>query len=111
MAVIPLEKGGREAVTHWEIIERLGNYTLMRFLLETGRTHQIRVHSTHLGHPLVGDQMYGSGGSLKVNLSGQALHAYKLTLQHPILNTTLEAIAALPQEFTKLLQILRKRSS
>lgn len=111
MAVIPLEKGGREAVTHWEIIERLGNYTLMRFLLETGRTHQIRVHSTHLGHPLVGDQMYGSGSSLKVNLTGQALHAYKLTLQHPILNTTIEAIAPLPQEFTKLLQILRKRSS
>ena len=109
MAVIPIEKGGREAVTEWEVIERLGNYTLMRFLLQTGRTHQIRVHSTHLGYPLVGDLTYGSGGSLKVNLTGQALHAYKLTLQHPVFNTTIEAIAPLPQEFTKLLKILRKR--
>ncbi|VEP11985.1 putative enzyme [Hyella patelloides LEGE 07179] len=109
MAIIPVEKGGREAVTHWEVIERLGNYTLMRFLLETGRTHQIRVHSTHLGYPLVGDKLYGSGGSLKVNLSGQALHAYKLTLQHPISDRTLEAIAQLPEEFTKLLRVLRNR--
>lgn len=109
MAIIPTEKGGREAVTHWEVIERLSNYTLMRFLLETGRTHQIRVHSTYLGYPLVGDRMYGSGSSLKVNLSGQVLHAYKLTLQHPIFDNTIEAIAPLPQEFTKLLRILRKR--
>lgn len=109
MAIIPVEKGGRDAVTHWEVIARLGNYTQMRFLLETGRTHQIRVHSTHLGYPLVGDRVYGSRGSLKVNLSGQVLHAYKLTLQHPILNTTIEAIAPLPEEFTKLLRILRNR--
>ena len=109
MAVIPVEKGGREAVTEWEVIERLGNYTLMRFLLQTGRTHQIRVHSTHLGYPIVGDSMYGSGGSLKVNLTGQALHAYKLTLQHPVFNNIIEAIAPLPQEFSKLLKILRNR--
>ena len=109
MAVIPIEKGGKEAVTHWEVIERLGNYTLMKYLLETGRTHQIRVHSTHLGYPLVGDKLYGSGGSLKVNLSGQALHAYQLTLQHPISNHTIKAIAPLPEDFTKLLRILRNR--
>ena len=109
MAVIPVEKGGREAVTEWEVIERLGNYTLMRFLLQTGRTHQIRVHSTYLGYPLVGDLTYGSGGSLKVNLTGQALHAYKLTLQHPVSNNIIEAIAPLPPEFTKLLKNLRKR--
>lgn len=109
MAVIPVENGGREAVTHWEIIERLGNYTLMRYLLETGRTHQIRVHSTYMGHPLVGDQTYGSGGSLKVNLSGQALHAYKLTLKHPISGSIIEAIATLPLEFTKLLKVLRNK--
>ena len=109
MAVIPVEKGGRKAVTYWEVIERLGNYTLMQFRLQTGRTHQIRVHSTHLGHPLVGDLKYGSGGPLKVNLTGQALHARKLTLQHPVLNTTIEAIAPLPREFTKLLKILRNR--
>ena len=109
MAVVSTEKGGREAVTHWEVIERLGNYTLMRYLLETGRTHQIRVHSTYIGHPLLGDKVYGSGGSLKVNLSGQALHAYKLTLKHPVSDNIIEAIAPLPQEFLKVLQVLRTR--
>ena len=111
MAVIPVEKGGRESVTYWEVIERLGNYTLMRYLLETGRTHQIRVHSTYLGHPLVGDKVYGSGGSLKVNLSGQALHAYKLTLEHPISGNIIEAIAPLPPELTKLLKVLRNKQN
>ena len=109
MAITPVERGGREAVTHWEVIERLGNHTLMRFLLETGRTHQIRVHSTFLGYSIVGDRTYGSGGSLKVNLTGQALHAYKLTLQHPVTESLIEAIAPLPAEFTKLLRILRQR--
>ncbi|MGF1540056.1 MAG: RluA family pseudouridine synthase [Pleurocapsa sp.] len=108
-AVIPIEKGGREAVTHWKILERLGNYTLMEFLLETGRTHQIRVHCSHTGHPLVGDTLYSSNRSLKVNLCGQALHARKLSLQHPVSGALIEAIAPLPAEFMKLLQILRKR--
>lgn len=109
MAVVPPEKGGREAVTHWKIVERLGNYTLMEFLLETGRTHQIRVHCSHTGHPIVGDPLYSSGRSLKVNLSGQALHARKLTLQHPVSEKIIEAIAPLPAEFTKLLRLLRQR--
>ena len=109
MAVIPVEKGGRNAITHWEIQERLGNYTLMQFLLETGRTHQIRVHSSYLGHPLVGDKVYGSNRSIGVNLSGQALHARKLTLIHPITETVIEAIAPFPDEFIKLLSVLRKR--
>jgi len=109
MAIILPEKGGREAITHWEVIERFGNHTLMRFLLETGRTHQIRVHSTHLGYPLVGDQLYGSGGSLKVNLAGQALHAYKLTLQHPQTSQLIEAIAPLPPEFSKLIRVIKNR--
>ena len=107
MAVIPVDKGGREAITHWSIVERLGNYTLMQFLLETGRTHQIRVHSTHMGHPIIGDKLYGSGGSVRVNLSGQALHARKLTIEHPISGKTIEAIAPLPDEFNKLLRVLR----
>ena len=107
MAVIPIEKGGREAITHWSILERLGNYTLMQFLLETGRTHQIRVHCTHTGHPIVGDMLYGSGGSVRVNLSGQALHARKLTIEHPVSGTIIEAIAPLPDEFIKLLRVLR----
>lgn len=111
MAVVPLEKGGRRAVTHWQIEERLGNYTLVRFQLETGRTHQIRVHSAQMGHPIVGDPVYGSGRSVGVNLPGQALHAWKLKLQHPITRNWIEAIAPLPSTFVTLLNVLRRRQS
>jgi 23S rRNA pseudouridine1911/1915/1917 synthase len=77
MAVIPEEKGGRRAITHWQIKERLGNYTLMHFELETGRTHQIRVHSAWMGHPVVGDPIYSAGRkAIGVNLPGQALHVH-----------------------------------
>lgn len=109
MAIVPVEKGGRRAVTHWQVLERLGNYTLMQFRLETGRTHQIRVHSTQMKHSIVGDPLYGSGRSIGVNLTGQALHAYKLRLRHPSRGDWVEAIAPLPAEFTTLLQILRQR--
>ncbi len=109
MAVVPVEKGGRSAVTHWQVKERLGNYTLMHFQLETGRTHQIRVHSAQIGHPIVGDPVYSSTRSVGVNLSGQALHAWRLKLQHPVSGQWIEAIAPPPQTFTTLLQILRRR--
>ncbi|MBW4619246.1 MAG: RluA family pseudouridine synthase [Cyanosarcina radialis HA8281-LM2] len=109
MAVVPETKGGRPAVTRWQVKERLGNYTLMHFQLETGRTHQIRVHSSHIGHPIVGDPVYSSGRSIGVNLSGQALHAWRLTLQHPQLGTEICAIAPLPPNFTTLLDVLRHR--
>ncbi len=112
MDIVSVEKGGREAVTHWQILERMGNYTLMEFRLETGRTHQIRVHSKQLGLPIVGDPVYSSGHSLGVNLSGQALHAHQLTLIHPVTGEVISAIAPLPESFTKLLMVLqmRKRS-
>ena len=109
MAIVSREKGGREAITHWHIQERLGNYSLLKFRLETGRTHQIRVHSAKIGHPIVGDPLYSSGRSLGVNLSGQCLHAYRLCLQHPLSGKIIEAIAPLPAEFTKLLGVLRNR--
>ncbi len=109
MAVVPIEKGGRAAVTHWKIIERLGNYSLMQFDLETGRTHQIRVHCSALGFPLVGDPFYSSNPSMGVNLSGQVLHAHKLCLQHPVTGENIEATAPLPDDFTKLLNILKNR--
>lgn len=111
MAVVSIEKGGRPAVTHWQVKERLGNYTLMHFQLETGRTHQIRVHSAQMGHPIVGDPVYGSGRSVGVNLSGQALHAWKLKLQHPVSGSWIEVTATPPVEFTKLLEVLRQRIS
>lgn len=109
MAIVPIEKGGRTAITDWQVQERLGNYTLMHFQLETGRTHQIRVHSAHIGHPIVGDPVYSSNRSVGVNLSGQALHAWRLTLQHPMSGETIEVTATPPPEFTTLLEVLRRR--
>ncbi|MBD3883160.1 RluA family pseudouridine synthase [Phormidium tenue FACHB-886] len=110
MAIVPPEKGGRPAVTHWFVEERLGNFTLMRFQLETGRTHQIRVHAASIGYPVVGDPVYGARRSIGVNLTGQALHAWKLRLLHPLTGEWVEAIAPLPQEFITLLEVLRRRS-
>ncbi|MFM6106363.1 MAG: RluA family pseudouridine synthase [Sphaerospermopsis kisseleviana] len=109
MDIVPIEEGGRSAITHWQVKERLGNYTLIHFQLETGRTHQIRVHSAKIGHPIVGDPVYGSGRSIGVNLPGQALHAWRLKLQHPISGDWVEVTAPLPQTFTKLLEVLRRR--
>ncbi|NEP13986.1 MAG: RluA family pseudouridine synthase [Symploca sp. SIO2C1] len=111
MAVVPVEKGGRPAVTHWQVKERLGNYTLMHFQLETGRTHQIRVHSAYIQHPIVGDPVYSNGRSLGVNLPGQALHAWRLSLKHPLSEEWLEFIAPPPPVFTTLLDVLSRRSN
>jgi 23S rRNA pseudouridine1911/1915/1917 synthase len=110
MAIVSEERSGRSAVTHWSVEERIGNYTLIRFQLETGRTHQIRVHATDMGHPIVGDPVYSSGHSIGVNLPGQALHAWKLTLQHPTSEETIVATAPPPETFVKLLDVLRRRN-
>lgn len=110
MAITSEERGGRHAVTHWSIEERIGNYTLIRFQLETGRTHQIRVHTADMGHPIVSDPVYSSRHSIGVNLPGQALHAWKLTLQHPVSGETIVATAPLPETFVKLLDVLRRRN-
>lgn len=110
MAIVSIEDGGRNAVTHWRVKERFGNYTLIHFQLETGRTHQIRVHSAKMGHPLVGDPIYSSGHSLGVNLPGQALNAWKLQLQHPVSGNLVEVTAPLPRSFATLLEVLRRRS-
>lgn len=107
--ILPREQGGRRAITHWFIEERLGNYTLMRFQLKTGRTHQIRVHCAWLGHPIVGDPIYGSGRNVGVNLPGQALHAWRLGFQHPASGDWIQTEAALPLHFTTLLDVLRRR--
>ena len=109
MAVVPLEKGKR-AVTHWELIESLGNYSLMLYRLETGRTHQIRVHSAHIGHPIVGDPVYTRCKKKSSKLQGQALHAWKLTFQHPTTLNTVMAEAPPPAEFQQLLNQLRNQT-
>jgi 23S rRNA pseudouridine1911/1915/1917 synthase len=109
MAVVEEHKG-RNAITHWSVQERFGSYTLLQFDLETGRTHQIRVHAAHFGFPVVGDPTYTIGRkSIGVKLPGQALHAWKLRLIHPIHNEEIEAIAPLPEPLTKLLTVLRSR--
>ena len=110
-AIVPIEKGGKVAITHWQIQERIGNYTLIHYQLETGRTHQIRVHSAQIGHPIVGDKIYGKGKSVGVNLPGQALHAWRLTLQHPVTEQTIQVCAPLPKTFQTLLEVLRQRRS
>ena len=110
MAVVPESKGGRRAVTHWQVRERLGNFTLIHFQLETGRTHQIRVHSAHIGHPIVGDPIYSSGRSVGVNLPGQALHAWRLTVSHPVSQQIIEAIAPLPKPMETLIAVMRNRA-
>jgi 23S rRNA pseudouridine1911/1915/1917 synthase len=111
MAIVPIEAGGRQAMTHWQIKERLGNYTLLNFDLKTGRTHQIRVHAADFGHPIVGDPVYSSGRAIGVNLTGQALHAWRLQLQHPVTGDEVVAIAPLPKSFTTLLEVLQKRAN
>lgn len=109
MAVLPVEQGGRKAITHWKVVERMGNYTLMHFQLETGRTHQIRVHSLFMGCPMVGDPDYGSGKSLGVKVPGQALHAFRLTLAHPVTEEKIVGEAALPESMEKLILRMRTR--
>lgn len=96
---------GREAVTHVKVLKRLGNYTYCQFKLETGRTHQIRVHMTSIGHPLLGDDVYGPS-NCKFNLQGQTLHAKTIGFVHPVSGEYMEFTAPLPEYFVKILTIL-----
>ncbi|MEE0248640.1 MULTISPECIES: RluA family pseudouridine synthase [Peptacetobacter] len=104
MAIVP---NGKRAVTHFEVIERFNGYTHVRARLETGRTHQIRVHAMSINHPLVGDPVYGPKNS-KIKLNGQALHAKKLGFIHPTTKEYIEFDSELPDYFQKLLEKLRK---
>lgn len=106
MAVVDEEKG-RRAVTHFSVLERFGDYTLIEAKLETGRTHQIRVHMAYIKHPLLGDPVYGPKKG-KFNLNGQVLHARVLGFIHPSKNTYMEFEAPLPEYFEALLKKLRK---
>jgi 23S rRNA pseudouridine1911/1915/1917 synthase len=108
-AILSIDRGGKAAVTHWQIEERLRSFSLLRFRLETGRTHQIRVHTTQMGHPIVGDPVYGTGRSIGVKLPGQALHAWQLQLVHPITAEIISVTAPIPSYFLTLLQVLRNR--
>ena len=100
------EKNGKPAVTHYTVLERFGNYTLIECKLETGRTHQIRVHMTSIGHPLVGDEVYGPA-KCPFKLQGQCLHAMVLGFVHPRTEEYMEFSADLPEYFEDLLRKLR----
>ena len=104
MAVVA---GGREAVTHWEVIARYPGYTHVRCRLETGRTHQIRVHMAYIGHPILGDTVYGAKKEV-AGLTGQCLHAVGLRFLHPRTHEVVELSCPLPEEFTRMLQKIRK---
>lgn len=104
MAVV---EGGDYAKTLYKVVERFGQYTLVSFELFTGRTHQIRVHSAYIRHPIVGDETYG--GSDRFGVHRQLLHAYRLRLTHPSDGRQLTFIAPLPQDFKKILSILRSK--
>ena len=99
MAVAP---DGREAVTHWQVVDSQKGLTHLTCRLETGRTHQIRVHLAHLGHPLLGDTVYG-GKKPVPGLAGQCLHAAQLTFTHPSTGERLTVEAPLPDWFTAVL--------
>ena len=115
MAVLKNSESAREAVTHYEVLARYGNISYLKLMLETGRTHQIRVHMSYTGHPLLGDEVYGQS---KIPfekrhaplLNGQALHAKRLSLTHPRTNERMTFECELPENFKELLEILEKNS-
>ena len=106
MAVVPT---GRRAVTHWEVVARYPGVTHLRCRLETGRTHQIRVHMAYIGHPILGDTVYGAKKPVP-GLTGQCLHAVGLRFIHPRTGEPVELHCPLPPEFTAMLQKLQNKS-
>ena len=102
------DKNSKDAVTHYEVIKRYGNFTHIRCVLETGRTHQIRVHMAYIGHPLAGDSVYGPKKVI-TELKGQCLHAGEIGFVHPRTNEYLEFKAPLPEYFKKFIAKLEKK--
>jgi 23S rRNA pseudouridine1911/1915/1917 synthase len=101
-------KNSKPAVTHFVVLQRLGNYTLVEYKLETGRTHQIRVHMKFIGHPLVGDPKYGHTDS--VPIEGQALHAQVLGFVHPSTQKYIEFETHIPEDMKQLMDWISKRT-
>ncbi|HCF65382.1 MAG TPA: RNA pseudouridine synthase [Clostridiales bacterium] len=98
-------KNGKQAITHFKVLKRYSKYTLLEIKIETGRTHQIRVHMAEIGYPVVGDAVY-SNGKNEFGIEGQMLHAYKLEFMHPITNKHMELTVPLPQYFEEILKKL-----
>ena len=102
-----IERNSKHAVTHWEVVERFRGYTHIRCHLETGRTHQIRVHMAHIGHPLLGDTVYGHKKA-ELGQDSQCLHAFSLCFRHPRDGRPVMVFAPLPRYFEEVLEKLRK---
>ena len=108
MAVILNGANARNAITNYETIESFNGFSYMKFILETGRTHQIRVHSAYMGHPLAGDVLYGPSKVI-TELGGQCLHASYIRFNHPITGESIELEAELPEYFEKFLNKIRTK--
>ena len=98
-----VDKNGKEAITHFKVLKRFKDCTLLEINIETGRTHQIRVHLSHIGYPIIGDDVY-SNGKNKWNIEGQCLHAKSLDFKHPITGKELHIEAPIPEYFQKILE-------
>ncbi len=105
MAVV---KNGKEAITHVKVLEKFADYTFIEVKIETGRTHQIRVHLAKIGYPLVGDYVY-SNGKNPFNVKGQMLHSYRLEFKHPITGEDMKLEAELPKYFEEVIDTLRRQ--
>ena len=103
MAVV---ENGKSAVTHFRVLDRFKNYTLLELELETGRTHQIRCHMAYMRHPIINDPVYGNHSL--IDNSGQALHSFELTLIHPRTKEKMTFKAETPECFNKILKIMEE---
>ena len=102
-----VDRVGKEAVTHFKVLERFKEYTFIEVKIDTGRTHQIRVHLSNIGYPVVGDYIY-SNGKNPFNIEGQALHSYKIKFKHPKTGEIMELEAPIPEYFEEILKEMRK---
>ena len=102
-----VKKDGKNAVTHFKVVERFKDYTLLEVKIETGRTHQIRVHLSEIGYPIVGDMVY-SNGKNKWGIEGQCLHAKSLKFKYPITGKEMFIEAPLPEYFTNIVEELKR---
>jgi 23S rRNA pseudouridine1911/1915/1917 synthase len=106
-------KKGRVALTRWKVLERLGPFTLLEIHPQTGRTHQIRVHLSSIGHPILGDPLYGKKGTVEMmkKMGRQALHAHRLGFTHPRTGERIQFVAPIPEDMSNVLSFLRKQES
>ena len=105
-----VRKDGKEAVTHFKVLKRYKDYTLLEVKIDTGRTHQIRVHMAEIGHPVVGDMVYSKGKN-EFGVEGQMLHAQSLDFKHPITGKEMHLEAKLPEYFEKVLEKLDRENN